>query len=367
MCYKNAVSKRAVILSVADLRHMTCANFFCEYFTKRGIDFDFICLNRYENEAKTIYKCNVYQYKSILYTTSTYFEKMKIFYKFREYTNNILKREKYDFIVVWGENAAWLFNKTLKTQKSYCVNIRDYLEGKNKIFKPILKEVLRRACFSTVPSPRAIDYLGMRSFLMLNKDFQVLRKYGKKKCFHKTDSRIRLTYMGVIEDYIETFKKILLIFKNDDRFILAYYGKDADVKLKQYAEQNDIKNVIFGGAFSPEKTATYLEDTDIINSIYGDENTGVKDAIGVKESYAPLLHIPVLSDCGGLFSELSEKYGFGKGIKIDLSMPDLIYNWYIQISEEQFDRGCQKYCEWVDKTNHIIENALDYHILGSSK
>ena len=56
---KNKIRKKAAILSVADLRHMTCANFFCEYFKRNKIDFDFICIQRYEKQQKLymIVKC----------------------------------------------------------------------------------------------------------------------------------------------------------------------------------------------------------------------------------------------------------------------------------------------------------------------
>lgn len=194
---------------------------------------------------------------------------------------------------------------------------------------------------------------------MLNKDYQVLHNYKKTKRFTRSTGIIRITYMGIIPEYISTFKKILSIFKNDSRFVLAYYGKDAEVELKEYAEENGIHNVILGGAFSPDKTSELLEATDIINSVYGTENTGVETAIGVKESYGPLLHIPVLSDSGSYFSDLSEKYGFGKGVSIDDNMPDVVYNWYTGIVSQEFDFGCDQYCEWLEKINSKIEKELD--------
>ena len=356
---KNKIRKKAAILSVADLRHMTCANFFCEYFKRNKIDFDFICIQRYEKPAKTIYDCEMYQYKSILPTNIGSYKRMKVFYEFKKYADSVIKNNNYDLIVVWGENAAWLFNKTLKKHRNYCVNIRDFLEGKNKIFIPVLKNTLKHARFNTTPAPGGINYLGIEKLVMLNKDYQVLHNYKKTKRFTRSTGIIRITYMGIIPEYISTFKKILSIFKNDSRFVLAYYGKDAEVELKEYAEENGIHNVILGGAFSPDKTSELLEATDIINSVYGTENTGVETAIGVKESYGPLLHIPVLSDSGSYFSDLSEKYGFGKGVSIDDNMPDVVYNWYTGIVSQEFDFGCDQYCEWLEKINSKIEKELD--------
>lgn len=359
----NKCKRKAAILSVADLRHMTCVNFFCEYFERNKIDFDFICIQRYEEQAKTIYNCGMYQYKTILPTNAKTYKKMKVFYEFKRYAEPILKHNKYDLIVVWGENAAWLFNKSLRKCGNYCVNIRDVLGGKNKIFEPLLKSTLKYAYFATVPSPRLLNYLETDKLVMLNKDYQVLRGYKKSKQFNKTTRSIQITYMGVIPPYVNEFKKMISAFKNDSRFVLAYYGKDADVELKKYIEENKINNVILGGAFSPEKTSKLLESTDIINSVYGVAENSVVEragfAIGVKEGYAPLLHIPVLSNYGSYFAHLSEEYGFGKGVTIDSNMPDIIYNWYTKIDPKEFDEGCEKYCKWLEEINLEVKMSLD--------
>ena len=103
---KNKIRKKAAILSVADLRHMTCANFFCEYFKRNKIDFDFICIQRYEKPAKTIYDCEMYQYKSILPTNIGSYKKMKVFYEFKKYADSVIKNNNYDLIVVWVNNPA---------------------------------------------------------------------------------------------------------------------------------------------------------------------------------------------------------------------------------------------------------------------
>lgn len=351
--------KKVAILSVADLRHMTCVNFYCEYMKEQGIEFDFICMNRYRETAGTIYNCGLYQYECILPTQANFLKKMTGFYKFKKYADSIINNNHYDFIIVWGENAAWLFNTTLKKHGNYCVNVRDFLEGKSKLLEPLLKSTMRSARFITIPSPQALDYLGIKKLLLLNKDYQVLKSYTKKKSFTRRTDVIQITYMGVISDYISTFQQILSIFKNDNRFIMAFYGKNADIELKEYAKKNNIHNVILGGEFSPDKTGSLLEETDIINSIYGTENSGVKVAVGVKESYGPLLHIPVLSDEGSYFAKISEENGFGKGVIIDKNMPDIIYDWYINIVPEKFDFGCDKYCEKLEKTNSKVIDELD--------
>lgn len=350
---------KACILSVADLRHMTCANYYCEYFKKNGIPFDIICMQRYTNKSNSIYECGLYQYKKYINTHASILSKLKAFIDFKKYANEIIQKNKYNFIVVWGENAAWLFRNELIKHGNYCVNIRDYLLGYNRIFEHSLKKTLKYSKFNVVPSPKCMNYLNGEYILMLNKDYQVLNCYSKPKAFIKSKEKIIITYMGLIKEYQEAFEKILLYFKNDSRFILRFYGNGADTELKEFAHTNSVFNAQFYGAFSPELTAYILEETNIINSIYGNTNSGVSDAVGVKESYAPLLHIPVISDKGCYFANLSEKYGFGKGFSIEENMNNHIYDWYSKIKDSEFDTGCTLYTNHVEETNKKIEEKLD--------
>lgn len=350
---------KACILSVADLRHMTCANYYCEYFKNNGISFDIICMQRYTNKSNSIYECGLYQYKRYINTQASILTKFKAFKDFKKYANKIIEEKKYDFIVVWGENASWLFHKELTKHGNYCINIRDYLLGYNRIFEHSLKKALKYSKFNVVPSPKCMNYLNKEYVLMLNKDYQVLNCYTKPIKFVKNDRKIIITYMGLIKEYQEAFSKILLYFKNDPRFILRFYGNGADTELKEFAYKNSISNSQFYGAFSPELTAKILEETDIINSMYGNTNSGVTDAVGVKESYAPLLHIPVISDKGCYFANLSEEYGFGKGFSIEENMNDYIYDWYSAINASEFDNGCTLYTKYVERTNEKIEKRLN--------
>ena len=165
--------------------------------------------------------------------------------------------------------------------------------------------------------------------------------------------------MGLINQYLSFFIKIIKAFGNDSRYIVRFYGEGAD-KIEEYVKNNNIKNVETKGAFSAEKTAEYLNETDLIFSAYGNTNLGVTDAIGVKESYGPPLRKPVISDNYGVWYELAKKYGFGYGIDKDKieEEPDKIYEWYHNIDFNKFKNGCEKYNKEVEENNNRVLNLL---------
>lgn len=352
---------RVLILAVADLRHMTCVNYYCDYLERRNIDFDIICTSRYAEKSRCMYNCNLYQFEWKQDKHVSKLKKVIPFIDFLRYAHGIINQKRYDFIIVWGENTLLLFSLLLsKFKNRYCFNMRDYFDAPLDFLNKWIKKYAVHARFSTVPSPKMLDKLDGTTLLLTNYDYLVEKKYRKSKEFHKQEGPIRITYMGLIYQYEEAFKRMLDLFRNDDRFKLAFYGSGSEEILKSYAEKNDIHNAVFGGAFTPEKTSEYLEQTDIINSVYGATNYGVSDAVGVKESYAPILHIPVISDKGCFWANLSEQYGFGKGIDLNSAyVADDLFLWYTSLKKENVDAACNNYCASTLEKNKVVERMLD--------
>lgn len=347
---------RILILSVADLRHMTCVSSYCEFFEKNKIEFDIICTNRYKEKVKYNYNCRIYQYEWEISEKENKFLKIKKFLDFRRYVKKIISKEKYDYVVIWGENAALLFTDMLllKFKNRYCVNIRDIDLYKNIITKLILDKCVERALFSTIPSPKGLSYLKGNGKILINKDLQILKLCTPKTRLKDDNEKINIVYMGLITPYLETFMKMIKVFANDERYILAFYGKEADTKLNKFVEENGYTNIICGGSFPPLKTVEYLNQADIINSYYPESNSGLDFGIGVKESYTPFLKIPSLCNHNCYWDEISKKYNFGFSVKDLNNMNNELYDWYHSLDFNELNKNCQKYIDFVDEINKDV-------------
>ena len=335
---------KVLILSVADLRHMTVAGYYYEELYKRNISFDIICTNRYKTQSSVNYPCKIYSYSWVSTTYQSKLKKIIPFIKFRKYALNIIKKNHYSHIIVWGENTGILFNNFLlrKYKNKYYVNIRDidifYIPYLGAVLRKIEQKTITNACFYTAPAPRGLIFKHKNALLLLNQDYATLNK-----CYMRTQKKegnkpLILTYMGLINQYMKFFLKIIDVFANDRRFLLRFYGEGAE-KIQRYIESRNIINVEVQGAFVAEKTSEYLNQTDMIFSAYGRTNFGVDGAIGVKESYGPPLRIPVISDNYGMWYKISKKYGLGFGIdenKLE-NEPDRLYDWYMKLDFKQFE------------------------------
>lgn len=350
--------KKAVILSVADPRHMTCSSFYCDYFQKYNIKFDIICTDRYISQVKFNYSGNIYQYKWGDSTRKNKIKKINHFIRFKKYAKKIILDKKYDFVVIWNENTAVLFYDFLikNFKNRYCINIRDSIDDLG-ILKKVVQKAIKKAVFTTTPSPLGLKQIQERGYILLNNDKKILNLCKVRESFN-LQTPIRVTYMGLIHAAVDTYLRMIEEFGNDKRFELCFFGDGVDL-LEPFVKKRGYKNIVLGKEFPPEKTAVYLNQTDIINSYYNNGSSGLKWAIGVKESYGPQLRIPTICDNNTLWSRISEKYGFGYTVKDEKDFPNDLFNWYKNLNFQSFKKGCKEYCTLVDKTNQKIYERLE--------
>lgn len=350
---------RAVILSVADKRHMSMSAQYEKYLKSRKIEYDIIRINRYDKTENI--EDNVYEYSFNKSTSVSKIQKIKGFLGFRKYAINIIKKNKYDFIIVWNENTAVLFSDMLcgKYKGRYCLNIRDQFEL--KLLMPIFDKTLKNAYFITSPS---IDFkFPGKCYTLFNRDPNIVKNVSKKAKFKQKGEKINIVFMGLYHIAPRTFENTVDIFANDERFQLYFYGEGFDTELKNYVDNNNIKNVITGGAFPYEKTYEYLQQTDIINSYYNnfDRFPNLKAASGVKQSYTPMLYLPAINDKDTTWGRISEKYGFSYLISDDniSTLADDLYNWYINLDFNKFKQGCDEFNKVIDKSISDVYALLD--------
>lgn len=360
--------KKIAILSAADLRHMTCVSSYCEFFSNHNIEFDIICTNRYEESAQYVYQCGVYAYKWSAGIKASKIQKVKDFVRFRRYAKKILMENKYDFVVVWGENAALLFSSVLQRNLlgRYGINIRDVLSDLG-VLSHIVERCMKKAVFVTTPTPVPMFKQKENVYVLYNRDLQILKKCQSKTRFKSKDEKIVITYMGLIYPNIDIFKQFIDAFGNDERFVLQFFGKGAEIDLKQYAEDRGYHNIVLGGAFQPIDTAKFLEETDVLDSYYGEQNASLKCAVGVKQSYGPRLRIPTITNADTYWAELSEKYGFGFSASEIDGLPDKFFEWYHSVKFEDFEQGCINYCKDVDAENQKIEDVWKRVFIDNEK
>lgn len=169
---------------------------------------------------------------------------------------------------------------------------------------------------------------------------------------------IRICFIGNVR-FFENDKKLLEAFKNDQRFILQFFGQNSEV-LEDYAILHNIKNVEFIGRFDHKKTRELLNKADVINNLYGYNNIALDTAISIKFYYALHLSLPILVYPNTFIANESEKMGNGYIVnEINFDLPNKFYKWYIELNHKQMSLNCKKSLEIIKKENEEFENKLE--------
>ena len=358
---------KIAIVSSADKRHMPMASVYFDYFESRKMNYDIIRSNRYDNIGR--YKITEHKYgKEYVYgwrqsTSVSKTKKMLPYIRFREFVKKIIRRNRYDYLVIWNENTAIILLDILlhKYKNKYIVNIRD--EYKNRFLTYCLDKSIKYSAFATFPSAKMVyEYKSSRKILLVyNRDNELMKYCKKKEKLRDQGKPIRITFMGCFYRAPNTFFKILDLFGNDKRYVLQFFGDGFDIILREYANQKKIENVITEGAFKYERTGYYLENTDIINSYYNNNALGLKCAAGIKESYTPMLYIPAIVDDGTYWGDISRKYGFSYLINDEniKNLPNLLYDWYYQLDFNEFRENCDLFNNIILETREKLYEKSD--------
>jgi len=346
-------SKRVAVLTVAEPRALSSLQLYTQYFDENMIEYDIICTNRY-GEGNTVFKGNLYQYDFKVALTDSRIKKLKPYISYRRFAINILKKNKYDFIVVWNENTMLLFSDyLLKTEVPYSINIRDYNYSRNFILEKIRSMLAKKAAFATAATVHLPDYVKRLNAFPLVSQLESLPDGVILRDIQHLDP-IRLSYVGTLRAVmVEDMKRLIDAFANDDRFILGFYGTGSDL-LSKYVIDNHISNVVIKGTFDMDQLYQYLNQTDIMNTYYG-SGPMEKYRMTIKMGYAVMMNIPIVvsQESEGVVKDIND-YGFGFVINELSGLADELYEWYKNLNYSLFKVNCSKYIKRNEEINHRL-------------
>jgi hypothetical protein len=330
-----------------------------KYISLLDYDYDVIYWNRHEvKEDIGASKTFSFEYK--MNEGKSKVKKLLGYIKFRNYALNILKSNHYKSVVFLQTSAGILLSSFFKKRYSgrYIVDIRDYTLEKNPIFYTLVNDLIKNSAYTVISSKGYEKFLPKHDYILVHNDTEIdesiIKKFEKKK---RDRGKIVISYIGLIR-FHEQNKKVILKFKNDDRFLLRFIGTDA-FALREFCKTNYVTNVELIDRFPPEKTLDYYYETDVIYNLYGNNTPLLDYALSNKLYYAAKLKIPILVCPDTYMEEVSTKFNFG--FTFDLNNPtacDDLYKYYKELNWDKFTSGCNLFLEQVRYDNEIFQNTF---------
>lgn len=294
--------------------------------------------------------------------------KVKAFLAFAREAKKLIKKEKFDFIIVLTSSPAVLLSSVLtgEYKNRYIYDYRDYTFEKFGIYRKTVANLVENSAITVYSSEKHLQFLPESEKLHIAHNFisaSLNHRDARLKEKTKADKPIRFSYWGIIRNE-ELNKKVIEKLANDNRFEITFYGRKQQtaLNLEKYCKEKGIKNVRFTGEYQEEDRYAFAAQTDLLYNLYDVSGTEGM-AMGNKFYDGIIFRIPQICTVGSFMGEQAQAMQVGKAL--DPDSPDFaneVYDYYLNLDEEQFKANCdnalQKIVEDNERTVTIIKQYI---------
>lgn len=348
------------ILGAVNIKHMTLISHYLDNIDLDKNKVDIIHVDKYGINEE-IENVTMYKYPIKINAKWSKLRKAKEYYKFKSYAKKIISQNNYDLIIVWGTYTGHLFKDFLvkKYSNRYILNIRDYFYENNKMIYYRMKKMVENSLITTISSD------GFLEFLPKSNKYQVIYSFNKqiidrskKNVEFSTKTPLKISFIGNNRFY-DIHKKFMLKLKNDERFLIQYFGTGSKI-LEEFAKENNINNTKFIDGFQMNLTPKLLDETDILNNIYGNKEIALKTALSIRLYYSIYLNKPILTSPNTYTSYVSNRLGLGFDIDVDsnIDFGDSIINWYKSLEINKINELTTNEVINIEDNNEIFYSEI---------
>lgn len=345
---------KVAIMSFSDPYTTPYINIYLELISKSDIKYecDIIYWKRNENLDE--------MYENVNYIPSSWTaEGLKKYYGYIKTTLLFYKcilKNKYDKIIFLQTHAAVASSLLLKKYRNkYVIDIRDYTLESHYLYRIVEKKLIENSFMTILSSPSYTSFLPEYDYNILH-NYSELRKNENIE-IKNNEEPINISFIGSVRFY-EIAKRILNVFKNDERFWISYIGTGAN-KLKHYCEENEIYNITLIDTFEPKDTLRFYEKCNIVNNLYGNNSKYLDYALSNKLYYSAQLQIPLLVSPKTYSETVAIRYNLGFSVDIDNeNAKEEVYEKYSLFDYEKMRELSKEFLDNVKNENNNTLNKL---------
>ena len=290
------------------------------------------------------------------------------FLRWRKFTLNILKQNRYDRLIILTTMPGVLLAHQLlgAYRGKYWFDIRDFTYENVSFYKQKVAQLVHGSWATSISSPAFRTFLPdsrriYQTHNISNEDAAVDR------CPLDVNHRpMKIGFVGGIQ-FKEQNQMLLLQFANNPDFILKYAGKPhLGCDLQPFCQEHGIENAEFLPAFTNDEKPGIYQDIQLINSIYGANNNVVRLLLPNRLYDCVLFKKPILVSKGTYLAEVIAKYNLG--IAVDPATDDVpqeIQRYLEHFDHRAFDAGCEAFLKTVAEEKAAYDVALEQFCIGS--
>lgn len=281
------------------------------------------------------------------------------FYLFSRYVKKIIRKQKYDKLVVLTTMSGIVILKELcsKYKGKYIFDYRDASYEYFKPFKSLLDKIITNSTFTSISSKGFLEILPKnRSYIMAhNYNYSSYDTLSTTSITKK--NKVVVGYIGGLRES-EYMKSLIDRFGGDTRFELRVHGGGENLQeLITYSKK--YSNVTFTGEYRESQKKDLVKELDII--CYNYPSSFVNDLALANKFYDGLLYRkPLLGNIKTYSGKLINKLEVGISLDFEDELyKEKIYNYYLNYDVNAFENKCKILLEKIKQENDLYKAKIE--------
>lgn len=357
---------KVLLLGFGKIAYMPYMNFYLDTLQNMNdVEFELIYWDRDGKPDAQVPEriSKAYKFEAHLEEQLPFKNKLKYFAQYRKFALRILKKTKYDRIIVLHTTPGLTLLDYLSRhyKGKYLLDFRDISYEYIPIYRRLVGRLSQNASCTFVSSN------AFRKFLPSQNEIHIVHNYLEDSLKHiglrngspRERNVIRISYWGLVRQ-VQINKVVMDALGNDQRFELHYYGRmqQDGREMEEYAHNRGYLNTYFHGAYMPADRYEFAAKTDLIHNIY-DLGYTTGNAMGNKYYDGIIFGIPQICTQGSYMGQLVSEQEVGITIDLDdSSLADKLWNYYTSLDFLQFNHKCCDATDIVIKEQNNTKKRL---------
>lgn len=270
-------------------------------------------------------------------------QKLAYYYLYSRYLLHVLKKEKYDKLIVFGPQIAIFIQPYLckHYDGKFIMDYRDL--SIDRIFKKRYKKIIDASACNVISSPGFKEYLPEKDYILShNFDIEIVEKAianvrNEPYELTKKDGKYHVMTIGGIR-HVEQNCEIIKALANNDKFQITFAGWGFGVPaLQKFVDENNIKNVEFTGFYNKKDEPGIIAQATFLNIYYSLE-PNPRTAISNRFYNSLIYRKPMITTIGTIQGKYANDYKVGLAIKDVSNLANDIERYFQNFNSEDYEK-----------------------------
>lgn len=315
---------------------------------EKGVEYDIVFFDRDNTQKNVIHEGNEFTYCHS--TTTSRLKKLLPVYKYISFIKKLIKRNKYDKLIVMTTMPAVLLKPLLigEYKERYIYDYRDTTYEHFKFFRNAVDKIIDHSYFTAMSSRGYLHVLSENNKIIFNHNISNVDDAVSSVDKLSEKHLVVIGFLGYVR-YFDVNSLLINQFKNYADYRLLYAGTPfSDCDLAGYAETVGANNVEVIGKYDNRNKARFYERIDIINSMYSMNSSEVEYAIPNRLYDAALFKKPIMTTKGTYLSGIVEKYNLGFSVDpFNDHIPQRVKEYIENFEPDEFQNACNMFLDHV--------------------